>query len=289
MCCGRPKLTQEKATNNLIRSFETRDSDVFVCTFVKSGTTWVQQIINLLLNQGETRDKHLSEVVPWLEALTFAGVGTRPQEENIGSAYFLTLDELKSTPNRRFMKTHANLHDLPAGTAKGLKVIYVARNPKDVCVSLLHHARNSPYNAFEGEFADMFNCFVRGRCTNGSWFKHVLEWWKAAKADPEHVMFLHYEDMLAYPEEHIRKIADFTGIDCTSDIISKTAKESAFSAMKASPKVNLYPSYNHYRKGRKGGWRDVFTVRQSEAFDKIYRQQMEGSDLTMDFGEGLVM
>ena len=71
--------------------------------------------------------------------------------------------------------------------------------------------------------------------------------------------------------------------------VFQTAKESAFSAMKASPKVNLYPSYNHYRKGRKGGWRDVFTVRQSEAFDKIYRQQMEGSDLTMDFGEGLVM
>lgn len=36
-------------------------------------------------------------------------------------------------------------------------------------------------------------------------------------------MFLHYEDMLAYPEEHIRKIADFTGIDCTSDIISKVS------------------------------------------------------------------
>lgn len=33
-----------------------------------------------------------------------------------------TLDTLKSTPNRRFMKTHANLKDLPAGTAKGLKV-----------------------------------------------------------------------------------------------------------------------------------------------------------------------
>lgn len=36
-----------------------------------------------------------------------------------------TLDTLKSTPDRRFMKTHANLKDLPAGTAKGLKVSIV--------------------------------------------------------------------------------------------------------------------------------------------------------------------
>lgn len=40
--------TQEKALDNLIDTFETRDNDVFVCTYVKSGTTWTQQIINLV-------------------------------------------------------------------------------------------------------------------------------------------------------------------------------------------------------------------------------------------------
>lgn len=46
---------------------------------------------------------------------------------------------------------------------------------------------------------------------------------------------------------------------------------------------------NHLRKGGAGGWRDVFTVRESQEFDKIYRKQMEGSGLVMDFGEGLRM
>ena len=59
--------------------------------------------------------------------------------------------------------------------------------------------------------------------------------------------------------------------------------------MKKNPKANIRPETMHLGKGGKGGWRDYFTVRQSEAFDKIYREQMKGSNLTMDFGEGLVM
>ena len=49
----------------------------------------------------------------------------------------------------------------------------------------------------------------------------MLEWWEAAKADPEHVLFLHYEDMLKNPKENIKKIADFAGIDYTPEIIEK--------------------------------------------------------------------
>lgn len=62
------------------------------------------------------------------------------------------------------------------------------------------------------------------RCHNGSWFNHVLEWWEAAKADPEHILFLQYESMLDDPEQNIRKIADFAGIEHTPDIIAKVMR-----------------------------------------------------------------
>lgn len=59
--------------------------------------------------------------------------------------------------------------------------------------------------------------------------------------------------------------------------------------MKSNPKANTQKSFAHLRKGGAGGWRDAFTVRESEAFDRLYREQMEGSGLEMDFGEGILL
>lgn len=64
---------------------------------------------------------------------------------------------------------------------------------------------------------------LHDRHMNGPWFDHVLEWWEAANADPEHILFLHYEAMLAAPQEHIRKIADFASIDHTPEILEKAS------------------------------------------------------------------
>ncbi|CAM9817820.1 unnamed protein product [Ectocarpus sp. 8 AP-2014] len=283
VCRGVPQndAHDEESLNSLIDTFETRDSDVFVCTYVKSGTTWTQQIINLLRNKGEDGDDTYAEAVPWLEAAHFGGMLGEKEATN------WTLDKIVANSDKRFFKTHANLKDLPCGKAPGVKVIYVCRNPKDVCVSLQHHATNKPMFQYTGDFSDMLTFFAEGRCENGSWFDHVLEWYEASKADPEHVIFLRYEDILADPPTYVKKIADFVGIETTPEIIEKTVAASTISAMKSSAKANTQKEVNHLRKGGAGGWRDVFKVRESEAFDRLYREQMKGSGLEMDFGEGL--
>lgn len=69
----------------------------------------------------------------------------------------------------------------------------------------------------------------------------------------------------------------------------QTVAATSIDAMKRNPQANLRPGQQHLRKGGAGGWRDVYTVRESEAFDEIYLKEMEGAGLKMDFGEGLVM
>ncbi|WP_041234084.1 sulfotransferase domain-containing protein [Cylindrospermum stagnale] len=58
-----------------LNSFIVRDWDTFIVAYPKSGTTWMEQIVHLLANNGEQGDKILSEAVPWLEgAATCYGV-----------------------------------------------------------------------------------------------------------------------------------------------------------------------------------------------------------------------
>lgn len=70
---------------------------------------------------------------------------------------------------------------------------------------------------------------------------------------------------------------------------AQTATASTIKAMKKNPKANIRPHTKHLGKGGAGGWRNTYTVRESEAFDEVYRKEMEGTGLKMDFGEGLVM
>ncbi len=165
----------EEGISNLISSFELRSDDVFICTYPKSGTTWTQQMVNLLQCDGKDPPRSYSHAVPWLETLALK----KPQLAN-DEAKGWSLESLQAAPGPRVFKTHANIQDLPGRFRSGAtKVIYVARNPKDVAVSMYYHARNKKYFEFNGSFSDMFDHFYGGSCECGSWFIHVLDWWKA--------------------------------------------------------------------------------------------------------------
>ncbi len=165
----------EESISNFVTSFEARPDDVFICTYPKSGTTWVQQIVNLLQCNGKDPPHSYSHAVPWLESLAvkdpfLAGI----------EAKGWSLESLQATPGPRVFKTHANLQDIPGRSRSGgPRVIYIARNPKDVAVSMSYHARNKEQFKFNGTFSDMFDHFYHGSCECGSWFTHVLDWWQA--------------------------------------------------------------------------------------------------------------
>ncbi len=47
--------------------FEPRDSDIYIVTHAKSGTTLTQMLLHQLLNQGGADFEHIYEVSPWLD------------------------------------------------------------------------------------------------------------------------------------------------------------------------------------------------------------------------------
>ncbi|NWI25159.1 ST1A4 Sulfotransferase, partial [Sula dactylatra] len=56
------------------------------------------------------------------------------------------------------------------------KVIYVARNPKDVAVSFYHFHRLAKFLPDPGSFDNFLTQFLEGTVHYGSWFKHVKGW-----------------------------------------------------------------------------------------------------------------
>jgi len=236
-----PTFDAEKF-ESIIDNFERKDGDVFIATYVKAGTTWVQTMVHGLLRSGEPGGFY-AESVPWLEALSSDILSSR-------EAPTWDLQKFGAAAAPRYFKTHATVRQLPGAGAKEaasakIKVIYVARNPKDTCVSLYHHAKSKPEFGFNGDFAAFYKIFVEGGAENGCWFAHVLEWHSVCQAEPESHIFLQYEAMYKQPVEAIRLIANFLGLATQDAVVLKVAEQSGLEQMKQGS-----IGFNHIRKGQ---------------------------------------
>ena len=265
-----PFITQERMDE--LKDFALRSDDLFIATFPKSGTTWGQQIIKLLRNDGVEDGTVVSEAVLWLEQR-----GYHPADE---------------LPSPRFFQSHSPYRMVPGGPphTSPAKYIYIARNPKDVAVSQYHHTRGWTFFQYTGPWDHFYSMFISGRVASGLWFDHVLEWWKH-KDDPN-VLFLKYEDMKRNTAGAVRKIADFAGYrEVKPEVIEKIAKLSSFESMKSNPAANHSWSAHlrnpdepaFLRKGMVGDWKNHFSAEQSAEFDTLYAERMKCSGLEFEF------
>ena len=107
--------------------FELRPGDVVVSTPSKAGTTWLQMISSLVLNNAPDRPAPLAETSLWLDS-----------QHNDRDGVFAALAAL---PGRRVIKTHTPLD----GVTLDPDVTYLAgaRHPLDATVSLYHQMGNT--------------------------------------------------------------------------------------------------------------------------------------------------
>ena len=87
----------------------------------------------------------------------------------------------------------------PAATPA--KYIYVARNPKDVAVSIYFHCLRFKCYEFTGNWETFFELYIKGDVDYGLWCDHVLEWWKhkgmllligTVKPDVKYILSIHF-------------------------------------------------------------------------------------------------
>jgi hypothetical protein len=232
--------------------YAAQPGDVFVATYPKCGTTWVQYIVYLLLHEALplAPGESLGDVFPHLEEVGREAVAALPEP--------------------RLIKTHLPLERTPWHDQA--KYLFVARNPFDCAVSFYHHTRGfvRHYDFADGTWDDFFECFLAGEVDFGDYFDHLLSWWPRRGAP--NVLFLTYEQLASEPENGIRRIATFVGGRAAALAenparLEQVVRQSSFDGMRSdqdrwsSRRPADMPAF--VRKGVVGDWRSTFSPSQA--------------------------
>ncbi len=257
----------------LSRSIETRPEDICYISFPKSGSSWLANVIYLLVNGGQTpKGRTLRSCLYWLES---------------SWPYPCEKETVDKAPSPRIFKSHMPYKmALAGGPANSpCKYVYIARNPKDVAVSYYYFESEKEWSGrYAGPWDHWLDMFLNGQVQRGDWFEHVLSWWR--HRDAENLLFLTYEELLQDFDGTLERLIDFIDLQSDPEILDRVRERSTFDFMRKdsfSDHKEIAQLEGFFRKGRIGSWKDKFTVAQSESFDRIYEKRMAGSGLDFVF------
>ncbi len=235
--------------------FSPRPDDIFVVTYPRSGTTWMQMIVYQLTTDGNMDFESLEEVSPWIE-----------DPETPSKTY-------NHLPSPRIIKSHASYNSLPKWPGR---YIYVARDGRDVAVSFFHLFRT--YYGFKGPFSDFFDQYVMTEREWGGWFKHVESWY-TQKHNPN-ILLLNYEDLKQDFEGCLEKIITFCKLDIDPNRLPEILHRCSFEFMKQHERKFVpFKDYKanpaFIRQGHVGKGKEQFTPQQQDRFNKEFKKRLE--------------
>jgi hypothetical protein len=295
-CIGRPYVRHpdgwysfsSSVVNAMVmkQHLKARDTDVFLATFPKCGTTWLKALVFAALHR-TTAGPALAplaahsphQLVPFLEAQVFTN-GRIP--------------DLSSLPAPRLLMTHIPPVSLPECIAASeCKVVYLCRDPKDCFVSLWHFLNRfapAPWGIGEA-----FVQFCDGVSLFGPFWEHALGYWRWHVDKPEQVFFLTYEELAADTLGQLRRLTRFIGRPFTAEeqdagvdreIVEACAMENlaglevnrSGETMMAERSVanNVF-----FRRGVVGDWKNHLTPEMARRIDEITENNFGGSGLVL--------
>ncbi|XP_073684317.1 sulfotransferase 1C2 [Garra rufa] len=256
-------------------------SDLLISTYPKAGTTWTQEIVDLLLHNG---DAEVCKRAPTAVRIPFMEICAPPPIPT-------GLDLLRQMKPPRVIKTHLPIQLVPKGFWENkCKVIYMARNAKDNLVSYFHFDRMNLTQPEPGPWDGYIQKFMKGQLGWGSWYDHVKDYWKERKK--RNILYILYEDMKENPYREIKRIMEYLDLSVSEDILQRIVQLTSFQVMKDNPMANYSyipkPVFDQsvcafMRKGEVGDWVNHFTPAQSQMFDEDYANQMKDVDIPFRF------
>eukprot|EP01064_Diplonema_japonicum_P015400 TRINITY_DN2312_c0_g1_i4.p1 TRINITY_DN2312_c0_g1~~TRINITY_DN2312_c0_g1_i4.p1 ORF type:complete len:328 (+),score=108.06 TRINITY_DN2312_c0_g1_i4:103-1086(+) len=255
-----------------------REDEIVVATYPKCGTTWMQQVVLLMLAGGDK--SQIGDVfaqAPWIE-MTASIEGTEA-----------VLQAKPTVGDRRVWKTHALNAHLPwAPESRRAKKIIVTRNPFDAAVSMYHHVMDSPAAfQYSGEWDHFVNLYMTGSSLCGDFWEWHKGWHAYSQEHPSDTIWVTFEDMKEDLPRVVKQLSTFLSIPLSEEEVQKVAENAGFTVMKkqfeeqdaikeaAGKKVKK----DHIRKGEVGAWVNTFTEEQTKAFREVHEKMMVKCEL----------
>jgi aryl sulfotransferase len=204
-------------------AFVPRAGDIVVSTPPKSGTTWMQGILAMLIAGNPEVNAETSMRSPWID-ITIRDIGE-------------VMARLDAQEHRRQVKTHTPFDGIPYWIE--LRYVTVYRHPIDVHFSFRKHLANMALDVGQGQLPDdpseSFRAFLevtddhRGLAPLLDHYRCTL-----AREPRENLIRLHYADMLRDLPGGVAKVAAHVGIDHPPDLMEAIAEAATFDSMKAN-------------------------------------------------------
>lgn len=264
-----------------VENFQASKEDLLIATYPKSGTTWIQEVVDQILNVGDAEKCKRAPTqvrMPFLEMVPTDGVP-------IG----LTILETMDPP--RVIKTHLPIQLVPQSFWEaGCKVIYMARNPKDTVVSYYHFSRMNMNQPEPGSWQQFLEKFMAGQLGWGSWHDHVKGYWK--ERHNRRILYVFFEDMKEDPLREVTRIAEFLERQLSESTIDHIVQMTTFSAMRENPMANYSTipdtvfdrtASEFMRKGEVGDWKNHFSAEEDAVFEDQYHKLMADCPIPIRF------
>lgn len=263
--------------------YQPRADDIIIGTYSKCGTTWMQQIVSMLVFKSAL-PRPIWELSPWLDMRMFG-----PVEGVLAAA--------EAQTHRRFLKTHLPLDALPI--YEGVKFIHVARDGRDAAMSLHNHLFNFTGDALQRfseisrddpKFGDDYPAVPEsaaayfaewlldggGQGDDGASFFHVENsYW--AERENRDMLLVHYNDLKSDLGGEMRRVAAFLGIGISEALWPEIIAAAGFDAMKRNgdaliPVANMLWAEGAARflnKGANRQWQDVVSSADLARYDAL--------------------
>ncbi|KAL4230241.1 hypothetical protein ACF0H5_010627 [Mactra antiquata] len=275
---GIPMFTNEVEE---IEVMDTREDDIWVCTFSRSGTTLTQEIVYLL----ETLDFDTANSVQLDDRFPIIDV------KDDRFPYYRGVKFIEQMKSPRMIKCHLHHFLLPEQLRHGKgRIIYIARNPKDVLTSLFRLMQwGDGLMQQDGTWELFSDAFIAGTGHNGSWAEHVLGFWNARHN--KNMLFLTFEDLVGDTPSTVRQIAKFLNKEVSDADVGRICEHCHIDKMRKNDKVNM--SYwrdikkvfddadgGFINQGKAGTWKQLLTPDVASRIDEHLYSKVKEAGLT---------